>query len=170
MKTARKVVIGLAWTGIAIPLLISVTLALGPLEFQDPSYEIGVLTWWIFGVPSCVSALILFGIRTGDSGSTIARRIAIALLVPFILLVFIGTVGFANAMCTWTEWKTVFVHKNDPGRRIVVRGLGCGALDSGPPAMRTVEIVALSNWLNHIQEVDTTLIDRSRWNRVGGTR
>lgn len=166
MIVARRVLTALAWTNIAAACILTLVMDLGPVEFSSDAVESTFLAWRVMGVTASILLLILLRIRDTDAGLERALKLMAAPVVPVIFLVWAGIIGFASGMCSWSERSTVFISGGDPGRRIVLRDLGCGATDGGPPVIKTFEMKRLTNWFNYVHQVDTTSIDRALWRRV----
>ncbi|MBP7514079.1 MAG: hypothetical protein KA791_06000 [Flavobacteriales bacterium] len=166
MIVTRRVLTVLAWTNIIAACILTLVLNLGPVEFSSDAVESTFLAWRVLGVTASILLLILLRIRDTDAGLERALKLIAAVVFSVIFLVLAGIVGFASGMCSWSESSTVFINEADPGRRIVIRDFGCGATDGGPPVIKTFEMKRLTNWLNYVHQVDTTLIDRAQWRRV----
>ncbi len=164
--TVRRLLIWLSWTYISLAVLLTLILNLAPIEFVDSSKELAYQSWRWIGVAVCIGVLLLCRITTSDTGWTIAGKITAAVVVSLISLVVFGFIGFASFMCAWSERKTIYVHNEDPERRIVLRDFGCGATDSGPPIVKVFEMERLNSWFNYVSKVDTTAIDYAQWRSV----
>jgi len=166
MTTTRRILTILAWTNIAAACILTLVLNLAPFEFSSATVESSFLAWRVLGIAASVCLLILLQIRDTDHGLERALKLIAAVVFTVIYLAVAGIIGFARGMCSWSERSTVFINEDDPGRRIVIRDFGCGATDGGPPVIKTFEMKRLTNWLNYVHQVDTTLIDRAQWRRV----
>lgn len=165
MMTVRRPLIWLSWTYISLAVLLTLILNLAPVEFADPSKESAYQGWRWIGVAVCIGVLLLCRITTSDTRWTITGKIIAAVVVSLISLVVFGFIGFASFMCAWSERKTLYVHNEDPERRIVLRDFSCGATDSGPPNVKAFEVKSVNSWFNYVHQVDTTSIDRAQWRR-----
>ena len=86
-------------------------------------------------------------------------------LVTFVLYIIVLFTVFSG-MCVWTTYDVLFEQRADSGTIIALRGMGCGATDSGPPAYGTFQITPLTSHFIRVTKADTATLDRSQWQRV----
>lgn len=86
-------------------------------------------------------------------------------LIAFVLYVVVLFSVFSG-MCTWTTYDVLFEQRAAPSTVIALRGMGCGATDSGPPAYGIFKITPLTSHFIRVTKADTTTLDYSQWRRV----
>jgi NADPH:quinone reductase-like Zn-dependent oxidoreductase len=64
------------------------------------------------------------------------------------------------------EMVRLFDNSENPSEKIVLREFGCGATDSGSPALRVCKIKTITPYLIWVTKTDTTTIDRQVWKRA----
>lgn len=168
--TIRRGLVWFAWVGIAAVLILSLFLVVGPLEFRDFRVEFNATIWGCIGFSTCVGLLFLSRIRKGDTGWDITGKIVAAIAMPLICLLLSGMIGWGSAMCAWTENRTSYINREDPGQRIVMRDFGCGATDGSPSVKKVFVVEVLNSWFISARQVDTTAIDKKQWERVDTDR
>lgn len=162
MDVVKKAIRWISVAGISLMLLITVLLNVFPVEFKDGSVSLEFEKARFFGLPALTFMFLVSLIHTHDAiGVVVFKIVGAILLSGFVLYVMVMTL-FAG-MCQWTDRETVFINKHDVRKQIIVRDVGCGAWDSGPPFYKTVLVRDLSPWFKLVTAVDTTSIDRSIW-------
>ncbi|HSC38531.1 MAG TPA: hypothetical protein VLD19_11680, partial [Chitinophagaceae bacterium] len=68
-----------------------------------------------------------------------------------------------DGMCLWTTEKVLFVSKNNPSVKIILRSFGCGATDSTSPNTGVVKATYYTSHFFILSPIDTTKIDRTIW-------
>lgn len=154
---------------IALASALTILLNFGPIELVDTSLGTPLQTWRWIGISVCIGVLILCSIRKDETNWTKAVKVVTAVVLSALSLVIIAFAGFASGMCLWSERETLYIHKEDLGRRIVVRDFGCGATDSSPPIKRVFEVKKLNAWFLYSSKIDTTLMDHTQWKSVRST-
>ncbi|MFN6116403.1 MAG: hypothetical protein ACK46C_11045 [Flavobacteriales bacterium] len=164
MVVMKRILTWGAWIYIAVSLVLTLIISMTELEFANNELETKAQGLLMFGISGCIGLLLLCRIDANDPLGLKLLRVFGAGAASFVFLVVFGYVGFlVTSMCAWSERKSLFVHRKDPERRIVIRDYGCGATDSSPPIVRTFDMVRLNSWFNYVGDVDTAELDDSDW-------
>ena len=81
------------------------------------------------------------------------------------LLIFILFTLFAASMGGYYE-KTIFVSKNNPDEKIILRGSNGGAWDSDFPVYRVIKLTPIIRYFKIVKDIDTNQINMMEWIRV----
>lgn len=164
MELLMKVIRWASIIFISLMLLVTLLVIVLPVEIKDSRLFDEFERVRFFGLPSGTLLLLVSTINANDTPGVIVVKLVRAVLITAGVMYVMFITVFAG-MCQWTDRKTVFIHKHDERKRVVVRDLGCGAWDSGPPVRKTVMVRDLGPWFNVVTAVDTTSMDRSDWVR-----
>lgn len=69
-------------------------------------------------------------------------------------------------MCSWSNDKILFMHKNQSSVHICQRSFGCGATDSSPPVCKIRKSIAITPLFVFYLPVDTNEITVADWTRI----
>jgi hypothetical protein len=167
MELTKRIIRWISIAGISLMLLITFVTMVSPVEFKDLQgyYEFQKVRFYV--LPSLTLVLLLSTISIKDTSALIHGKVMRAILITACVL-FVMVITLFGGMCQWTDNATIFIHRHDERKTVIVRALGCGAWDSSAPVYRTVVVSDLGPWFNVVTAVDTTSLDRSEWVKVDG--
>jgi hypothetical protein len=169
MDVIRKAIRWVAITGISLILLITMLVNVSPVEFKDPSVFYKFEEVRFIGLPVLTLMLLVSMIHGHDAIVVIVYKVVGSILISAGVLYVMVLALFAG-MCQWKDRETVFTHKHDEHKRVIVRDLGCGAWDSSTPVFKTVVVNDLGPWLRTVVAIDTTAMDVNSWIRCDKIR
>lgn len=160
----KRILTWAAWFYIAVSLVVTLIISMTAIEFASKALESQAQGLLMIGISVCIALLLLCRIEADDPLGLKLLSVLGATAASLVFLLVFGYVGFlVTSMCAWSERKCLFVNREDPERRIVIRDYGCGATDSSPPIVRTYEMYRLNRCFNCVGEVDTAELDDSDW-------
>jgi len=163
---ALKLIYNISLASIVFWLLLSLFLALGPVEIRG-GLKNTFISGRFIGLP--------FAILLTLTGTIINAKTRLEVLVKVILTVaasiavfWIMIIVIFADMCSYNTRTVLFVNRNDASDRIVIRDLGCGATDGGMPILFISRIKYFAQDIMIVKDknIDTTKIDQSQWQRV----
>jgi hypothetical protein len=169
MDVIRKAIRWFAIAGISLMLLTTMLVNVSPVEFKIPSVFYKFEEVRFLGLPALTLMLLVSMIHGHDAIGVIVFKVLGSILISAGVLCVMVVALFAG-MCQWTDRETVFTHKHDERKRIIVRDLGCGAWDSSAPVFKTVVVSDLGPWLRTVVAIDTTAMDVNSWVRCDKIR
>jgi hypothetical protein len=158
------------WTGLSAAILIiasTIVLEVTPLEFVEGSSSDGFEMIRFFGAVISVLLINIGSISQGNSVAMIIAKVMFGVFSAVGTAFLFGLILFAGGFCRWSDHSVLFVSTSDMNRSIVLRELGCGALDSSGPVYRTFEVKKLNRMFNIVHESDTTEMEPKEWRRAG---
>ena len=112
------------------------------------------------------AAFLLSLFKTLKKGNTWHVELRTVLLTvgaaSFSILYFVT--GFFEGLCESTTTDTLFINRDQPSSRIVLREFGCGAASEGVRE-EIVRIDTVFDIFIRVNEVDTSSLDRGLWIR-----
>ena len=163
---ALKLIYNISLASIVFWLLISLFLALGPVEISGQLKD-AFISGRFIGLP--------FAILLTLTGTIINAKTRLEALVKVILTVaasiavfWIMIIAIFADMCSYNTRTVLFVNKDDLSDRIEVRDFGCGATDSSPATLHISRIKYFAQDIMIVKDknIDTAKIDQSQWQRV----
>lgn len=94
-------------------------------------------------------------------GWKIFGTIGVAAVAFFLMLMVL-----LSGLCSWSNDSILFINKEDPSSKIMVRSFGCGAWDSSEEESRVAKVNQLTSYFIHVEEIDTLQLDKEIWIRV----
>jgi hypothetical protein len=119
-----------------------------------------------YGFPVAILFALCGTVRATDSPLEIGLKVIGTVIVSGIS-VFVLFLALFGGMCAWSSGTTLFIHKNDPATKIVLRDYGCGATDSSPPKYALFKERKLIDYFYWEAEFDTLSMDKREWVRQG---
>lgn len=169
MEVVKKVIRCVSITGISLMLLITVLVNVSPVEFKDASAFNNFEKVRFLGLPALTLMLLGSMINGHDAIGVVVFKVVWSILISGGVL-FAMVVALFAGMCQWTDRATVFTHKYDERKRVIVRDLGCGAWDSSAPVYKTVVVKDVGPWLRTVESIDTKALDVNSWIRADKIR
>ena len=163
---ALKFIYNISLASIVFWLLLSLFLALGPVEIRGGLKDTFIFARGI-GLPFAI-LLTLTGTLIG-SGTIFEVVLKVILtLAAFIAIFWIMVMLMFADMCSYNTSEVLFLNKNDSSDRIVVQDFGCGATDSSPATIHISRIKYFAQDIMIVKDknIDTTKIDQSQWQRI----
>jgi predicted membrane channel-forming protein YqfA (hemolysin III family) len=133
-----------------------------PLQFANASDEDSYQGFRYTGILVCILLTLSGTIRKGDSVGIIVIKIAGTVFITGVVFFAMAATAL-DGMCLYTTESVLFVNKNNPSEKIILRSFGCGATDSTSPNMEVVKATYYTSHLFILSPIDTTKIDRTIW-------
>ncbi|RYG00165.1 MAG: hypothetical protein EOO07_35810 [Chitinophagaceae bacterium] len=165
MRIVCKIIYFLSIAYIALCCLVTILLAVLPLEFQN--YQFGE-KWdniFFFGIPLAILfTLTRLGFKDRKTLVIWHQILATFLfsLGVFIIFFLYGIVSLGS-MCNYSTGETVFTNRHSSTTKIVKRYFGCGATDSTPPTITLARQTDVLSLFWYYTKIDSSRIDRSVW-------
>jgi hypothetical protein len=165
MDKIKKIVFWTAIIFIGLWIVIPLIRMTLDLEFASDSIKSDYKEFLFFAIPIAI-LLTLFGtINPKDSISNIIGKVIGTIVVAFVT-VFIMFMSIFTDMCVWTNQQILYENKNNLNTKIIVRDFGCGATDSGPPAVGVYKVRYFTDYFIRSTKIDTAIIDKDEWIKI----
>jgi len=165
MQTGKKIVFWTSLIFIFVFVIVPGVAEFTPLELTNDKFQNSFEEVRFFGLPIAI-LLTLFGtLKPKDPTGTKITKFILTICLSLLSVYILWMTIFAG-MCRWTDNKILFQNINEKNTKIILRDFGCGAIDSGDPTYKVFKIKSITPSLIWVTTVDTTRIDRQKWQRV----
>lgn len=165
IQQLRKLIFWTAIILVVILIILPIMIHVLRLEFTNNDEELAYDNFTFIGLPVLIVLTLTGTLKRNDTAVNAISKIGITLFIALnpILIIFSTAL---DGMCKWTTDKDLFENRNDQSIRIVRRGLGCGATDSGGLVF---DIFKTENYTSHfirVSKFDTLNINKTEWRLI----
>jgi len=166
MQAPAKILFRYSIIFIGSILLISALWWLIPIESTNNDINGACYSIIFFGLPIAILLTMSGTIKQSDPAGINGIKIILTFAAVGLSIFFMIMMAFAN-MCGWTNRAILFEKKSNPSVKIISRGYGCGAPDSGAPTYENFKIYQLPLGFIWAVKIDTNKIVKNGWVRIG---
>lgn len=165
MQSPAKILFRCAIIFIGSILLISALWWLMPIESTNNDINGACYGIIFFSLPIAILLTMSGTIKQSDPAGINGIKIILTLAAAGLSIFFMIMAAFTN-MCGWTNHAILFEKKSNSSVKIISRGYGCGAPDSGAPAYENFKIHQLPIGFIWVTKIDTNKIVKNDWVRI----